>query len=221
MNDRKEKAFKLRKNGYSYSMISEKLGISKGTLSCWLKEMLFVPNNQVIERIKKGPFKSGMIKHNQRVRDISKIKKLAKKELGVISKRDLWFIGLGLYIGEGSKAYEITQIVNSDPDIVKLAIRWFNDICGVNKDHITITMHLYPDNDEKKCINYWRKTTGLSVKQFRKTQIDRRMNKSNNKRRKLPYGTVKLSIISNGNSIFGVNLHRRIMGWIESVFKQI
>lgn len=221
MNTRKEKAFSLRKKGYSYNMITDRLGISKSTLSCWFKELPFTPNRQVIERIKKGPFKSGQIRHNQRVADIAKIKKIAKKELGVITKRDLWMLGLGLYIGEGLKAFETAQIINSDSAIIRLAIRWFNDICGIKNDHITVAMHLYPDNDEKECSDYWRKITGLSIKQFRKTQIDRRTDKTKNKRRKLPYGTIRLSIISNGNSNFGVNLHRKIMGWIESSLVQV
>lgn len=221
MNTRKEKAFSLRKKGYSYNMIADRLGISKSTLSCWFKELPFTPNRQVIERIKKGPFKSGQIRHNRRVVDIAKIKKLAKKELGVVTKRDLWMIGLGLYIGEGSKSFEIVQIINSDPAIVRLAIKWFKDICGIKNDHITIAMHLYPDNDEKECRNFWKKITGLSIKQFRKTQIDRRTDKSSSKRRKLPYGTALLSIISNGDPNFGVNLHRKIMGWVESGLAQV
>jgi len=221
MNNRKEKAFTLRKKGYSYGMITDHTGISKSTLSCWFKETPFIPNKQVLDRIKKGPFKSGQIRHNQRVADIAKIKRLAKKELGTITRRDLWILGLGLYIGEGSKAFEIAQIINSDPAIIKLAIKWFNDICGISNSHITIAMHLYPDNNEKECSDYWRKITRLPVKQFRKTQIDRRINKSSSKKRKLPYGTVRLSIISNGDSDFGVNLHRRIMGWIESSLAQV
>lgn len=221
MNERRKKAVKLREKGYSYNMISEKLKISKSTLSCWFKESPFTPNEQVIERIKNGPFKSGQIRHNQRIENIKKIKLSAEKELGVIAKRDLWMIGIGLYIGEGSKSFETAQISNSDANIIKLAIKWFKDICGLKDDCITITMHLYPDNNEKECANYWRKVTGLPSKQFRKTQIDERINKSDYKKRKLPYGTVRLSVISNGNPDFGVNLHRKIMGWIEGAFKQI
>lgn len=221
MNERKEKAIKLREKGYSYSMISEKLEVGKSTLSCWFKNMPFTPNKYVIERIKRGPFKSGQIKHNQRVKDIERIKKLAREELGAITKRDLWVLGLGLYIGEGSKAYETTQIINSNPNIIKLAIKWLKDICGVNNENITVTMHLYPDNNEKECANYWEKITNIPLKQFRKTQIDRRVNKSNNKKRKLPYGTVLVSVVSNGNPDFGVNLHRKIMGWIENCFIQV
>jgi len=221
MNPNRKKAFLLRKKGYSYSMIGDRLGICKSTLSFWFKDIPFIPNKKVIERIKKGPFKSGQIRHNKRVVEIAKIKNVARRELGIITKRDLWMLGLGVYIGEGSKAYETTQIINSDPAIVRLAVKWFNDICGVQKDNITVVMHLYPDNNEAACRNYWKKITGLSNKQFRKTQIDRRMNKSSSKRRKLPYGTIRLSIISNGDSNFRVNLHRKIMGWIESSLVQV
>lgn len=221
MNERKERAIKLREQGYSYNIISEKLNISKSTLSCWFKEIPFTPNEQVIKRIRNGPFKSGRIRHNQRVENIEKIKMSAEKELGSITKRDLWMIGVGLYIGEGSKSFETAQISNSDANIIKLAIKWFKDICGLEDNHITITMHLYPDNSEEECTNYWRKITGLPLKQFRKTQIDKRVDKSNYKKRKLPYGTVRLSVISNGNPDFGVSLHRKIMGWIEGAFKQM
>ncbi|MFA4817668.1 MAG: hypothetical protein WC608_02990 [Parcubacteria group bacterium] len=221
MNKRKERATQLRKKGYSYGMIVEKLGISKSTLSCWFKDLPFTPNKNVIERIKQGPFKSGQLRHNQRVKNTIIIKKAAKKELGKISKRDLWMLGIGLYIGEGSKAYETVQIINSDPEVIKLAIRWFKYICGLTNDNMTITLHLYPDNNVKKCIQYWSKTTRIPIKQFRKEHIDLRTNKTINKNRALPYGTARVSIISNGNPDFGVNLHRKVIGWIESSLGQI
>ncbi|PIR73820.1 MAG: hypothetical protein COU40_00635 [Candidatus Moranbacteria bacterium CG10_big_fil_rev_8_21_14_0_10_35_21] len=221
MNKRKEEATKLRKNGYSYGMITEKLQISKSTLSCWFKDIPFVPNEKVIERIKKGPFKSGRIKHNLRVESTSKIKALAREELGKISDRDLWMLGIGLYIGEGSKAYEIIRVVNSDPEVIKLAMKWFKNSCGLNNGNITLAVHLYPDNNVKKSLDFWSKTTGIALKQFRKTQIDKRIGKSWKKQRKLPYGTAHITINSNGNSEFGVKLHRRIMGWIEGSLGQI
>jgi len=37
----------------------------------------------------------------------------------------------------------------------------------------------------------------------------------------LPFGTAHISAVCKGNSNFGVKLHRRIMGWIESSLDQI
>lgn len=171
--------------------------------------------------MKNGPFKSGQIRHNIRVKNIVRIKASARKELGNISERDLWMLGVGLYIGEGSKAYETIRITNSDPAVIKLAMRWFKNVCGLAEENMVVTLHIYPDNNKEKCINYWSKAINISAKSFRKSQIDSRINKSSKKSRKLPYGTAHLSIVSNGNPDFGVNLHRRIMGWIECVLKQI
>lgn len=85
----------------------------------------------------------------------------------------------------------------------------------------TPTIQLYPDSNIKKAINYWSKVTGVSKRQFAKTQIDRRLDKSGKRKGRLPYGTLHLRIKSYGRQKFGRFLHRRIMGWIESLTSQI
>ena len=54
----KEKAINYRKRGYSYNMISERLGLAKSTLSDWLREIPFKPNKKLIRRVKLGRLKS-------------------------------------------------------------------------------------------------------------------------------------------------------------------
>ncbi|TSA57572.1 helix-turn-helix domain-containing protein [bacterium] len=217
----KEKAINYRKRGYSYGMISEKLGLSKSTLSNWLKEIPYKPGKEALKRIKLAPIKSAQIAHNRKVANIVAIKKLAKKELGKLTNRDLWLLGIGLYLGEGSKLYERITVINSDPEIIKLAIKWFREICGLKNENLSIAIHTYPDNNIKDTINYWSKVTRIPKKQFEKTQVDRRINKSEKKKRKLPYGTAHLYIRSRGEKEFGKSLHRRIMGWIDATLNQI
>lgn len=216
----KGKAINYRKQGYSYGMISEKLGLAKSTLSDWLREIPYEPNKEVLKRIKLGPIKSARIRHNQKVATIKKIKKKAKKELGKLTKRDLWLLGIGLYLGDGSKAQESVQLTNSDPEIIKLAARWFREICGSNTKNLTISIHAYPDNDIKNAINYWSRIAGIPKSQFKKTQIDKRINKTGKGKTKLPHGTVRLTVRARDKRELGVNLHRRIMGWIEGVLEQ-
>jgi len=218
----KEKAIRYRKQGYSYTMISQELGLAKSTLSDWLKEIPYRPNKKVIYRIGAARAKSARTRHKQKIANIFMAKKLAKKELGKLTKRDLWLLGIGLYWGEGDKfSNERVGIMNSDPKIIKTAIEWFRKICGVTTKNFVLTIHTYPDNNIVETIEYWSKITGIPKKQFGKTQIDKRTNKSRKKKGKLPYGTVKLVIKSNGKKEFGAFLHRRIMGWIEAVLSQI
>lgn len=214
-NSPRELATELRNSGYSYNMISNRLGIAKSTLSNWFKDRPFTANIEVLKRIQYGPIKSGQLRHNRKVEEINKFKDLGMLELGGLSKRDLWLLGLGLYIGEGSKSHETIRIINSDPEVIRLAIRWFKECCNLNDENITIAIHLYPDNHIGESLQFWRKVTGLTLKNFRKTQIDQRKDKLKIKKTKLPYGTAHLMIISNGNPKNGVQLYRRINGWIS------
>ncbi|MCX6813548.1 MAG: hypothetical protein NTV77_03690, partial [Candidatus Azambacteria bacterium] len=93
---------------------------------------------------------------------------------------------------------------------------------GVRKEHLRAAVHGYPDHDISEIVNFWSKELHIPIKQFIKTQIDTRQNKSALKRRKLPYGTVHVYVRGGGTLLWGVkNLHRKIMGWIETTIKQV
>ena len=217
----KEKAINFRKKGYSYNMISQKIGVNKSTLSNWLNKVPFSPNKEVIERIGLAKLKSASFKHSQKIREIAEMKDLAEKDLGKITKRDLWLLGIGLYLGEGSKSYESIGFSNSDPQTIKILVSWFKKTCNLKNRNFNPFIHAYPDNNIEKTIDYWSKITGISKEQFGKTYIDKRTNKSKTKRKTLPYGTIDLRVRSYGEKEFGRRLHRRIMGWIQSVTDQI
>lgn len=136
------------------------------------------------------------------------------KEIGPLSKRDLWLLGLGVYIGEETKDYDIIRVINANPAVIRLSIKWFKDIVSLPEDNFAVRLHLYPDNDIKKSIRFWQTETGLPHKNFQKVQIDRRENK------KLPFGTDHITIKVNGNVAFGVKLFRRIKGWIHGALSQ-
>lgn len=222
MNPLKTKAIKLRNNGYSYSIISKKLGISKSTLSNWLTRIPFKPNKEVIEKIGKARLKSALHKQKIKFKDIELRKKEAVKDIGILSKRDIFMLGIGLYLGEGTKSLEEIRIVNSDPIIIKLAIKWFKDYCKLERKHFKLAIHGYPDNDIGKTLKFWSKITKIPLNQFGKTIIDSRKNKSVLKKRKLPYGTAHLYIKGGGTLKPGVkSLHRKIMAWIETTVNQI
>lgn len=215
------RAIKLRESGWSYNVIQSRLGVSKSTLSHWLRETPYTPNQSVIRRINTGLLKSVLFKHDQKMRSILTAKAKGKKEIGGLSKRDLLLLGLGIYMGEGTKLYEEIRVINANPDIIRSAVKWFRDIFDVPRENFSLLIHIYPDNSEKVALEYWSKVTSIPLTQFGKTQIDVRTNKSKRKHRMLPYGTAHLKVKSCGNAKFGVLLHRRIMGQIEAAHEQM
>lgn len=217
----KEQAIDYRKKGYSYSMINEKTGVTKSTLSNWLNKIPFSPNEELIKRIGSAKLKSASFKHNQKISEIEEMRGLAKAELGKLTKRDLWLLGIGLYLGEGSKAFEQTRFSNSNPEMIKIAVVWFKEVCKLKDIHFNPVVHIYPDNDVEETIKYWSEITGFPENQFGKTYIDKRIDKLQAKKRTLPYGTLHLRIKSHREKEFGRRLHRRIMGWITAINEEI
>jgi len=218
--EEKEESIKLRKKGYSYSYISEQLNIAKGTLSYWLSDIPYTPNQETEIRIKESRLKMIEYKKEEKKKTFLKAKEIAIDDIGEINERDLFMLGLGLYIGEGSKSHDIIRVINANPAVINLSIKWFEVICGLKKENFSVGLHIYPDNSIKECIEFWIKTTGLSLKNFRKIQIDTRKDKSMIRKKKLLFGTAHINIISNGNPAYGVRLHRRIMGWISGVLEK-
>lgn len=222
MNLIKQKAIELRKAGYSYNMIGEKLNVAKSTLSNWLTNIPFVPNAEVLQRVGRAKLKSALYKQRIKFENIARMKREATKDVGKLSSRDLFMLGIGLYLGEGSKSHEEVRIVNADPTIIKLGIRWLKEFGGVHREHLRVAVHGYPDHKINKLVNFWSKELNIPIGQFIKTQIDTRLNKSILKRRKLPYGTAHVYVRGGGTLLWGVkNLHRKIMGWIETTTKKI
>ena len=217
----KEKAIKYREKGYSYNMIGQKIGVNKSTLSNWLNKIPFSPNKELIKRIGLAKLKSASFKHNQKITEIKEMGDLARVELGKITKRDLWLLGIGLYLGEGTKAYEQIRFSNSNPEMIKIALVWFKEVCFLKVENFSPAIHCYPDNNIEETVGYWSKVTGIPKGQFAKPYIDKRINKLTAKRKTLPYGTMHLGIRSHGKKEFGRRLHRRIMGWIESSINQV
>lgn len=216
-NKIRTEVLKLRKEGYSYSYIIKTVPVAKSTLSDWLRGVPFIPNKQTLETIDKARLASGIYKHKTKTKSFKKAESQAEKDIGNLSKRDIKILGLGLYIGEGGKTDGMTRVINSDPKVIKFAIKWLRVSFGVDMENIKVRLFLYPDSVEKDCIEHWSKSTRIPVNQFFKSTIDNRTNKKMSNKGKLPFGTAHVSVNGLGNKDLGVYLHRRIMAWMNRV----
>ena len=215
----KEDAVKLRKEGNSYSFISTKLSVAKSTLSNWLKDVEFIPNDLFNRNVLNNRKKLVFLSRVDKLKSIVEANTYAKKEIGVLTKRDHFMFGLAIYLGEGSKIGNYLRISNSDPRIIKFSMEWFKTHFGVGNSCFRIRIHMYPDNNEEEVIRFWMKTLALKREAFFTSNIDHRKNKKRKKVGVLPYGTAHLSVISSGNRDLGVLLYRKIIASIDFVLK--
>ncbi len=169
----KLKALAMRNKGLSYSAIKEKLGISKSTLSYWLKDLPLSP-----ERINKlrahSPKRIEKFRNTMREKREKRTRKAyedSSKKIGTLSKRELFIAGFFLYWAEGGKTkpYNIT-LSNTDPGMIRFYLAWVYSL-GVPKEKIRVRLQLYADMHIKKEISFWVYELGLASSQFRKPYI--------------------------------------------------
>lgn len=170
----RQKALELRTQGKSYSQIKSELGISKSTLSYWLRDYPLSPerirelrdfNHQRIERY---------IETRRKTREtrLKVIYNSEKKFIFPLSKRDLSIGGLFLYWGEGLKStMSEASLSNTDPAVIKFFIHWAKECLGVPSERISFRLHLYGDMDINAETNFWIKTLKISKSQFSKPYI--------------------------------------------------
>ncbi len=156
-------AIKLRLKGWSYSQIKQKLLINKSTLSGWLSK--YPLSNERIKQLRgDSPQRIEKCRNTKaekkRVR-IDGVYDRVKKEIGTLSKREIFLAGLLLYWGEGYKsAPATTGIANTDPAILRIFIKWLN-LVKAPTEKIVARIHIYSDMDRNATVNYWKKELGL------------------------------------------------------------
>jgi len=169
----KQQAIALRKQGNSYSLIREKIPVSKATLSKWL-EAYPLSQERIRELRDRSPRRIESFRKTMKKKRDARIKVQevhAIKDIGRLTRRELFIAGFFLFWGEGAKgrASEVC-LANTDPAVIRAFIRWIM-LLGVKRDRVRFTLHLYADMNPSKEIRYWAKELGVSVQAFRKPYI--------------------------------------------------
>jgi predicted transcriptional regulator len=171
------KALVLRRQGESMKDIARILGVSKSAVSLWVRDVNLTKiqkeklHAKQISAGHRGRLLGAEWNRNQKVLRIEQAVREAKNKLRTLSKRDLLILGLGLYWGEGSKASDGTvAIVNSDPFIILLMIRWFQECWGVSKDRLQPRVFISDTHKDREEVitKYWIKVLGIPRTQFRR-----------------------------------------------------
>ncbi|KKR04128.1 MAG: hypothetical protein UT32_C0034G0008 [Parcubacteria group bacterium GW2011_GWC2_39_14] len=229
MCNNKQQAIKLRSAGKSYNEISRTLGIPKSTLSGWFASLQLSKKAQarIKKRVNEGSMR-GIIKRNKNQTNLAQQRALlnrtvATSEIKNLTQKELKLVGAALYWAEGYKrliikngkerTYHPVSFANSDPNLIKLFLRFLREICHVSDQQIMAEIRIYQHMNEKNLIEFWQKITNLPRKNFQKTYYG--VSKSSQGKRpfnRLPYGTIAIRINS-------TVLFHKIMGWIDGLAK--
>ena len=185
--EKRRPAEKLRlEQGYSYNEISEQVGVSKSTLSDWLKHIsLTIEQEQRIHQrmeTNQTAFVATARKVNKeryrRARD--EAHQQGKQIASMIPNNDaVHELALAmLYLGEGDKTGNRVQIANTDPDVLNYFLWAVEKLYDIPRTDMSLRLNLVDaaQSLEFEMIEWWADMLGCDTDQFHKTQFDGRSN---------------------------------------------
>jgi predicted transcriptional regulator len=212
----KLEACSLRKKGFSVKDIEKKLKVSRSSVSLWVRGIKL--NKKQLEKLylnkRTGSLKGCIVAAMNRIKEREELTRRlmieGKKEIGKLSKRDKFLMGVAMYFAEGNKTDGNVVFTNTDPRSIEFMMDWFRRVCKVPEDKFRCSIYIHDNLNEKEAKKFWSNLIDIPISQFRKTCI---VKNNPNRLRKVrhKYGLLRI-VVSNAN------LHRKIMGWISGIF---
>ncbi len=212
------RARELRSQGLDYEEIVAALGVSKSSVSLWVRDMPRPPRlsyEETRKRTAEGVRRYGAAERPAREARREVVRAAAAADIGVLSARDILIAGAIAYWCEGAKrkAYRQTEAVafiNSDPDLIKLFLR-FLAVAGVEPTQLGFRVHIHESADVAAAEQFWRAVTGAEAAQFHRSTLKRHNPRTIRKNVGADYhGCLIVSVRQSGD------LYQRIEGWVRA-----
>ncbi|SEC48757.1 hypothetical protein SAMN04490356_4342 [Streptomyces melanosporofaciens] len=212
-DDLRARAREMRLQGMTYDRIQLELGCSKSSISLWVRD-LPKPDRPTRTREEASAIAKRGWEATLRQREIERqrTKLAAEQEIGRLTDRELFLVGVGLYWSEGAKSKhyrpaERVIFTNSDPDMIKIYLAWLR-LLGITPDHLRFHLMIHESADATSAERFWASLAGADAASFDKTSLKRHDPKTTRKNVGESYrGCLAVRVLN------GADLYRRIEGW--------
>lgn len=195
--EEKKEARRLRKEcGLSVRDIANRVGVSKGTISLWVRDIQLT-NKQIRTLKDKNPAINRQMAGAKTRRDTALKERISAQQEGIKAAKEgniLHAQGCMLYWAEGYKRNNKNSIsfANSDPAMVKLFVSFLVKCLNIRKDDMVLKIQCHTVSKTLKQVeDYWKNLTGIP--QSSKTIINLTSKASKNKKgHTLDYGTCSI-----------------------------
>jgi hypothetical protein len=218
-SEQKLQAFNLRREGKSIKEISILVGVTKETVSMWCRDLVLTEEQSIRlrEQMIKGGHKGRMIgaamNRDKKLKRIEIANEEAREKIDTISTNELFYLGLGIYWGEGTKSGNgALAVSNSDPRVIQLMIRWFMECFGVSKADFSPRVFISDTHRdrEEKIYDFWVEKLAIPRTQFKK-MIFLDKGKKIYENREVYYGVLALRIAK------GTDLNYKILALMSRI----
>lgn len=157
-----EQARKLRADGHYVADIAERLGVSKSSVSLWVRDVEIEPLRRRLSH------RTGRAhpQHLARLAEIDECNRLGVERIGVLSDEALLASGVALYAGEGSKNEGKVLFANTDHGMVAFFCFLLRRFFDIDEKRMRARVYLHKGLDLDAAETFWCEVTGIPSAQF-------------------------------------------------------
>lgn len=211
-----DKAVSLRRKGLSYNEILEVVSVGHGTVSRWCSgiELTEEQKKRITDKKRNSPLIKKL--RNLSVKNKELDKRWAEERIKRINpNRDSLLIsGVMLYWAEGFNSDKSQNAVftNTDPEMVKIMMRFFREILSVDESRMKAMVRIGEEGNVRKAEEYWSKITELPIDRFQKPEI-LKLKENSRSIERYPNGICRISV-------YDVRIRRKINNCIGLIKKK-
>jgi transposase len=218
-DEMRAKARELRGQGLDYKRIAAELGVSKSSVSLWVRDLPRPERLSYEECRKRQDAAVAAYWADERPRRESyreSIMATARSQLGQLTHREVLIAGAIAYWCEGTKSKPYRRVdrpafINSDPQLIRFYLR-FLAAAGVAQDRLVFRLSIHESADVEAAQAFWLVITNAEPGQFRRPTLKRHNPKTVRSNTGESYhGCLRIDVLG------GANLYRQIEGWCAAI----
>ena len=195
----RDMARRLRSEGLSIRDIERQLGVSRSSVSLWVRDIELTPEQHEVLRQRNAIYDRQQLGNKiwaAQCRD-RRMRWQADGRQAARGGDAMFAAGCMLYWAEGSKTRNSAQMTNSDPEVLRFFVEFLRAYFDVPDDRFSVACNLFADHLPRQweVEQFWLETLRLPPSALRKSIVNNYSKYSQKKRKnKLPYGTCRVSV---------------------------
>lgn len=220
-DDVRDRARELREQGLAYHEIAAELGISKSSVSLWLRDLPRperLSYKECARRQAAAVAAYWAVERPRREAAREAIRADAQERIGPLTDNDVLAAGAIAYWCEGTKSKPYRRssrviFINSDPRLIRFYLGFLR-LAGVGQDQLAFQVSIHETADVAGAQAFWQQLTHADPAQFRPPSL-----KKHNPRTvrintgETYHGCLRIEVLRSGP------LYQQIEGWCEAVMR--
>jgi transcriptional regulator with XRE-family HTH domain len=212
------RARELRDQGLSYEEIAAALGVAKGSVSLWVRDLPVPARLSYTEcrkRSAEGARRYWAAERPARQARRAVVRAAAAAQIGALTDREILIAGAIAYWCEGEKSKphrrsDRVSFINSDPDLIRFFLR-FLEATGTARADLRFRIYIHESADVATAQRFWLEITQAPADQFFAPTLKRHNPKTVRKNVGEDYhGCLRIDVYRSAD------LYRKIEGWAAS-----